>query len=231
VFINIVAPWPIPPTADEPNAEPRGRHRDRGGVYGVSFGVLAVAAAEPAQAVLMSMLVFTGASQFAFVGVLAGGGGALAASGPRSCWPCATPPTSCRSRRSSRTAAPTGPGRALVIDESTAMGGRGPIRSGSTRLPGHRDQCLAVLERRDARRRGARRRARRSTLARTERCSRRRSWRSWRHSCAVRVRQRRGRGRPDRRRRVAVRAHRRCRDRRASPASCRAFSSREASKA
>jgi predicted branched-subunit amino acid permease len=30
----------------------------------------------------MSMLVFTGASQFAFVGVLAGGGGALAAMGP-----------------------------------------------------------------------------------------------------------------------------------------------------
>jgi predicted branched-subunit amino acid permease len=30
----------------------------------------------------MSMLVFTGASQFAFIGVLAGGGGALAAMGP-----------------------------------------------------------------------------------------------------------------------------------------------------
>src|SRR5687767_12610758 len=53
------------------------------GVYGVSFGVLAVAAGmSPAQACVMSMLVFTGASQFAFVGVLAGGGGALAATGP-----------------------------------------------------------------------------------------------------------------------------------------------------
>jgi branched chain amino acid efflux pump len=53
------------------------------GVYGVSFGVLAVAAGlSPAQACVMSMLVFTGASQFAFVGVLAGGGGALAACGP-----------------------------------------------------------------------------------------------------------------------------------------------------
>jgi 4-azaleucine resistance transporter AzlC len=53
------------------------------GVYGVSFGVLAVAAGlSPAQACVMSMLVFTGASQFAFVGVLAGGGGALAAMGP-----------------------------------------------------------------------------------------------------------------------------------------------------
>jgi 4-azaleucine resistance transporter AzlC len=53
------------------------------GVYGVSFGVLAVASGlSPAQACVMSMLVFTGASQFAFVGVLASGGGALAATGP-----------------------------------------------------------------------------------------------------------------------------------------------------
>lgn len=53
------------------------------GVYAVSFGVLAVAAGMSAvQACVMSMLVFTGASQFAFVGVLAGGGGALAAMGP-----------------------------------------------------------------------------------------------------------------------------------------------------
>lgn len=53
------------------------------GVYGISFGVLAVASGlSPAQACVMSMLVFTGASQFAFVGVLAGGGGAVAAMGP-----------------------------------------------------------------------------------------------------------------------------------------------------
>jgi 4-azaleucine resistance transporter AzlC len=53
------------------------------GVYGVSFGVLAVASGmSAAQACVMSMLVFTGASQFAFVGVLAGGGGAAAAMGP-----------------------------------------------------------------------------------------------------------------------------------------------------
>jgi len=53
------------------------------GVYGISFGVLAVASGlSPVQACVMSMLVFTGASQFAFVGVLAGGGGALAAMGP-----------------------------------------------------------------------------------------------------------------------------------------------------
>jgi 4-azaleucine resistance transporter AzlC len=53
------------------------------GIYGMSFGVLAVAAGmSPVQAAVMSMLVFTGASQFAFVGVLAAGGGALAAVGP-----------------------------------------------------------------------------------------------------------------------------------------------------
>jgi len=53
------------------------------GVYGVSFGVLAVAAGlSPAQAWVMSMLVFTGASQFAFVGVIAAGGSAMAAMGP-----------------------------------------------------------------------------------------------------------------------------------------------------
>jgi 4-azaleucine resistance transporter AzlC len=53
------------------------------GVYGISFGVLAVAAGlSPAQACVMSMLTFTGASQFAFIGVLAAGGGALAAMGP-----------------------------------------------------------------------------------------------------------------------------------------------------
>jgi len=53
------------------------------GVYGISFGVLAVAAGlSPAQACVMSLLVFTGASQFAFIGVLAAGGGALAAAAP-----------------------------------------------------------------------------------------------------------------------------------------------------
>jgi 4-azaleucine resistance transporter AzlC len=53
------------------------------GVYGISFGVLAVAAGLTAvQACVMSLVVFTGASQFAFVGVVAAGGGGLAALGP-----------------------------------------------------------------------------------------------------------------------------------------------------
>ena len=50
------------------------------GLVGVSFGVLAVANGLTApQAMAMSLLVFTGASQFAAVGVLAGGGSGPAA--------------------------------------------------------------------------------------------------------------------------------------------------------
>jgi 4-azaleucine resistance transporter AzlC len=93
------------------------------GVYGVSFGVLAVAAGmSVAQACVMSMLVFTGASQFAFVGVLAAGGGALAAMGPAVM-------LALRNAAYGLSLAPVlrGPLREralaaqLVIDESTAM--------------------------------------------------------------------------------------------------------------
>ncbi|MEJ5866958.1 AzlC family ABC transporter permease [Pseudokineococcus sp. 5B2Z-1] len=65
---------------------PRGVVRDALGVglatgaYGVSFGALAVAAGLSAgQAVALSALMFTGASQFALVGVLGAGGSALGA--------------------------------------------------------------------------------------------------------------------------------------------------------
>ncbi|MGN6377347.1 MAG: AzlC family ABC transporter permease [Gaiellales bacterium] len=93
------------------------------GVYGVSFGVLAVAGGlSPAQACVMSMLVFTGASQFAFVGVLAGGGGALAAAGPAVM-------LAMRNAAYGLSLAPIMPKRLrdraiaahLVIDETTAM--------------------------------------------------------------------------------------------------------------
>jgi 4-azaleucine resistance transporter AzlC len=50
------------------------------GVYGISFGVLAVTAGlTEAQALAMSLLVFTGGSQFAAVSVLAAGGAAATA--------------------------------------------------------------------------------------------------------------------------------------------------------
>jgi len=53
------------------------------GAYGVSFGVLAVAAGlDAAKACAMSLLVFTGASQFAVIGVLGAGGGVAAALAP-----------------------------------------------------------------------------------------------------------------------------------------------------
>jgi predicted branched-subunit amino acid permease len=53
------------------------------GVYAVSFGVLSVAAGlSVAQTCAMSLLVFTGASQFAAVGVIAPGGTASAALAP-----------------------------------------------------------------------------------------------------------------------------------------------------
>ena len=93
------------------------------GIYGVSFGVLAVAAGlSPAQACVMSMLTFTGASQFAFIGVLAAGGGALAAIAPavtlairNAAYGLSLAPILPRRLRNRALAAH------LVIDESTAM--------------------------------------------------------------------------------------------------------------
>jgi predicted branched-subunit amino acid permease len=52
------------------------------GLYGAAFGAAAVSAGlSPWQASAMSLLMFTGASQFALVGVLGAGGSALAAVG------------------------------------------------------------------------------------------------------------------------------------------------------
>jgi predicted branched-subunit amino acid permease len=49
------------------------------GLYGVSFGAVSVAAGlSLAQTCVLSLLMFTGASQFALVGVLSGGGSAVA---------------------------------------------------------------------------------------------------------------------------------------------------------
>lgn len=52
------------------------------GLYGISFGALAVAAGLSIwQAMALSALMFTGGSQFAFIGVIAGGGAGSAALG------------------------------------------------------------------------------------------------------------------------------------------------------
>ena len=52
------------------------------GLYGISFGALSVAAGLNIwQTMALSALMFTGGSQFAFIGVIAGGGSGLAAVG------------------------------------------------------------------------------------------------------------------------------------------------------
>jgi branched chain amino acid efflux pump len=93
-------------------------------VFGMSFGVLATTGGlSAAQACAMSLLVFTGASQFAVVGVLAAGGSLGSAFG--SAWLLAA-----RNAAYGLALAPTFAGRRLgrrllaaqwVIDESTAM--------------------------------------------------------------------------------------------------------------
>ncbi|MFC7403233.1 AzlC family ABC transporter permease [Citricoccus sp. GCM10030269] len=55
------------------------------GLYGISFGALAVAAGLSTwQTIVLSAFMFTGGSQFAFIGVLAGGGAGAAATGAAS---------------------------------------------------------------------------------------------------------------------------------------------------
>jgi len=93
------------------------------GTYGISFGVLSVAAGLTlAQTCAMSLLVFTGASQFAAVGVLGAGGSAAAAIAPalllagRNALYGLSLVGVLRGRPASRAAQAQ-----LVIDETTAM--------------------------------------------------------------------------------------------------------------
>ncbi|MEZ0578621.1 AzlC family ABC transporter permease [Nocardioides sp. MH1] len=94
------------------------------GAYGVSFGAVATASGlDVWQACALSLLVFTGASQFAFVGVVAAGGAPLTGSltavllGSRNAFygVALAPSLRLRGWRRLLTAQ-------LVIDESTAMG-------------------------------------------------------------------------------------------------------------
>ena len=153
------------------------------GVYAVSFGVLAVSAGlTPAQACVMSMLVFTGASQFAFVGVLAAGGGALAAMGPAVV-------LALRNAVYGLSLAPILPARLrdralaahLVIDETTAMARAedDPARRGArSSPPASACGCAGTPARSPARCSAAGS----ATRARSgwTRCSRPRSSRCWR---------------------------------------------------
>lgn len=57
------------------------------GLYGISFGALAVAAGlDVWQAQLLSLLMFSGASQFAFIGVIAAGGGVAFGAAVTAAW-------------------------------------------------------------------------------------------------------------------------------------------------
>jgi predicted branched-subunit amino acid permease len=94
------------------------------GAYGGSFGAVAVAAGlSPAQACALSLLMFTGGSQFAMVGTIAGGGGAWAGAataallGARNAFYGLELAPMLRLRGARRMA-----GAHLVIDESSAMG-------------------------------------------------------------------------------------------------------------
>ncbi|MEU2351282.1 AzlC family ABC transporter permease [Modestobacter sp. NPDC049651] len=101
------------------------------GLYGIAFGAAAVGAGLSTwQAVALSALMFTGASQFALVGVLGAGGGALAALG--SALLLGTRNT-VYGVRLAPVLALRGPVRRaataqLVIDESTAMAVAAPDR-------------------------------------------------------------------------------------------------------
>ena len=65
------------------------------GAYGVSFGALAVAAGlDVWQTMVLSLLMYTGGSQFAFVGALAGGGPPSRTSGCGS-WVSGPPGSGC----------------------------------------------------------------------------------------------------------------------------------------
>jgi branched chain amino acid efflux pump len=93
------------------------------GAYGISFGAIAVAAGfSVAQACALSLLVFTGASQFALVGVVASGGAPLSGAatalllGSRNTFYGLKLASLLRLRGVARMAAAQ-----LVLDESTAM--------------------------------------------------------------------------------------------------------------
>ncbi len=102
------------------------------GVFGLSFGVLATTAGlTVAQACAMSVLVFTGASQFAAVGVLGAGGSlgsafgsALLLAARNAAYGVALAPTMARRSLGRRLVAAQ-----FVIDESTAMATAQPGRT------------------------------------------------------------------------------------------------------
>lgn len=111
------------------------------GAYGISFGAVAVAAGlSPVQACALSLLMFTGGSQFAMVGTIAGGGGAWAGAataallGVRNALYGLELTTILGLQRGEHASGPRWwlrriGGAQLVIDESSAMGVAQPTAS------------------------------------------------------------------------------------------------------
>lgn len=123
------------------------------GVFGVSFGVLATTAGlSVAPACVMSLAVFTGASQFAAVGVLATGGSLASAFGSalllaarNAAYGVALAPTFGAGQRLGKRLLAA----QLVIDESTAMATAQPGPTGPPAgVLDHRDRRVRVLEHR-----------------------------------------------------------------------------------
>ena len=139
------------------------------GAYGVGFGAVSVASGlSIAQTCVLSLLMFTGASQFALVGVVAAGGAPVSGAatalllGTRNTLYGLRMAPLLRWRGWRRVAAAH-----VLIDESTAMGvTRDDHRGRPPGLPHHRGLGLRPVEPRD-RRRGGRRRAPSATPARS----------------------------------------------------------------
>ena len=160
------------------------------GVFGVAFGVGAVAAGgSVVQACVMSLLVFTGASQFSAVSVVAAGGSTAAALGGAMLLAARNGVYGlAMSRVLGGSLATRLVAAQLTIDESTAMAtAQTDVRAQRDGVLGHRASGLRRSG--TSARSSARWPARRSTRRRTASTppSRPASWRWWRRSCAHRL--------------------------------------------
>ena len=139
----------LPPGSGPRSSVTASRSGSRPGAYGISFGAISVAAGlDVWQTCALSLLVFTGASQFALVGVVAAGGSPL--SGAVTATPARHPQHALRHAPR----APAGMARRrrgaaahLLIDESTAMSVTRETHGGRAgRLPVHRARGVRAVE-------------------------------------------------------------------------------------
>ena len=144
----LASPECPPPSA--PGAARRRRAGPRGGpLRGGLRGGGRRGRARRLAASTLSLLMFTGASQFALVGVLGAGGSALAAVGTRCCWAPATPSTASASCRccGPGEAAPAGDGALGHRRDDGAVDRRPRPGDGPAGVPRRRRLDLRGLER------------------------------------------------------------------------------------